>query len=205
LDHQTAHNRQTYDAIAALYDARQTDELHGVMVEPFERLCAVLPTGALVADLGCGPGRHLPLLADRGLRVLGVDLSEGMLTAARGRMPGRLVCADLRALPLASAVLEGAWSSYALLHLDDAGLAVALREVARVLAPGGHVALLLASGEGGTEESVPYADEHSRWFHLRSHDRAVELCRRAGLGVLWSDLVPEAKRLPVRLLARRPQ
>ena len=204
MDARTAHNRRTYDAVAQLYDARLADEQFPVFVEPFRRLCDGLRPGALVADLGCGSGRQLGHLSDRGPQVVGVDLSLGMLAVAAGRAAGRLVAGDLRALPLRSAVLDGAWSSYALLHLDDDGLAAALGEVARVLRPGGSAALLLASGEGAAQEPVAYAPDRSRWFYLRSRERVVELSTAAGLEVLWSDVVPEAVRSPVRVLARRP-
>lgn len=42
-----------------------------------------LPRGSRILDMGCGTGRHAILLAQRGYRVTGVDLSEGMLAEAR--------------------------------------------------------------------------------------------------------------------------
>lgn len=84
-------------------------------------------------------------------------------------------------LPLQTGCLGGAWSSYALLHLDNGRLAAALRELARVLAPGAPAALLLASGEGASHEDVPYAPGRARWFHLRSLGRVRELAVAAGL------------------------
>lgn len=200
MDPRTAENRQTYDQIAPLYDGRLSDELFPVFVEPFDRLCARLSPGALVADLGCGPGRQFGWLRQRGCEVLGVDLSVGMLALAADRAAGRVAAGDLRALPLRSAVLDGAWSSYALLHLDDDGLAAALAELRRVLRPGAPAALLLATGDGASHDPVPYAPEHARWFHLRSLDRVRELAVAAGLEVVWSDVVPEAVRSPARLL-----
>lgn len=204
MDPRTAENRRTYDEIAPLYDGRQPDELYPVAVEPFDRLCAALSPGSTVADLGCGPGRQFGPLRARGFRVLGVDLSAGMLARAALRAPGRLVIGDLRRLPLRSGSLDGAWSSYALLHLDDHDLELALAELARVLRPGAPAALLLASGSGPSHEPVPYAPEHARWFHRRSLHRVRELAVRAGLEVLWSDVVLECWRSPARLLVRAP-
>lgn len=176
--------------------------------EPLERLCGLLAPGARVADLGCGPGRHLVDLETRGLRPVGVDLSTGMLLRARGRTAAPLVQADLRALPFRDACLDGAWSSYALLHLDAAGLAAALAEIARVLVPGGCAALVLAglgagAMAGGALEPVDYAPGEQRWFHVRALPEAVSAVRTAGLQVLEADVVPEAKRSPLRLLVRR--
>lgn len=202
MDEQTAHNRATYDAIATAYDARLPQH-SGVSMHLLDRLCDRLPAGALVADLGCGPGRDLKTLQDGGFRVVGVDLSAGMLTYAASRAPGRVVAADLRALPIGDATVDGVWSSYALLHLDADGLIRAVTEVSRVLRPGGVAALVLASGEGAVLEPVGYAPEHDRWFHLHRLENVTAACWAAGLTVLDADMVPEASRSPVRLLARR--
>lgn len=142
------------------------------------------------------------------MRPVGLDLSAGMLRQARGRSGEPLVQADLRALPLRDGCLDGAWSSYALLHLDDHGLTQALGEVARVLRPGGCAALVLAGAgtaeQGGSFlEPVAYAPERSRWFHVREAGDAVRMAQAAGLEVLEADVVPEARRSPIRLLLRR--
>lgn len=167
-----------------------------------DALCAALPAGALVADLGCGPALHGELLAQRGLTVIGVDMSLGMLARAQRRLPGQLVCGDLRALPIRSASVDGVWSSYALLHLDAAGLEAAFAEMARVLRPRGTAAVLLASVGDGKQE-VPYATDRTRWFFARDLDAATGAACSAGLTVVEADVVPDAPRRPVRLLLRR--
>lgn len=48
----------------------------------------------IVVEVGCGTGRLVDHLASRGARVLGVDLSAGMLAVAAGRVSGRLVRAE---------------------------------------------------------------------------------------------------------------
>lgn len=161
-----------------------------------------MPAGALVADLGCGPGRHLAELAGRGVVPVGIDLSSGMLGRARRRCDW-LVQADLRALPLRSGSLDGVWSSYALLHLDPAGLAAALAEAVRVLRPGGALAVVLASGEGARCEPVPYAPEVTRWFHRHSAAQVGAEAASLSLQVRRLDVVPEAHRSPLRLVALR--
>ena len=173
-----------------------------MLARPLDALLDLLPPDALVADLGCGPGRHLQELGRRGLRAVGVDLSAGMLAVARTR--GRVVQGDLRALPLRSGSVDGVWSCYALLHLDGPGLAQALAEAVRVLRPGGALGLVLAAGEGSEHEPVSYAPELSRWFHLHPAAELERLCTGLGLQVLLADVVPEAHRSPLRLVARRP-
>lgn len=59
---------QTYDAIADSYAAHWAAQ-HPEAVAAYDRLRADLPAGALVADLGCGPGGHAQALQDRGFQA----------------------------------------------------------------------------------------------------------------------------------------
>lgn len=100
-----------------------------------------LPAGARVLDLACGTGDLCRDAARVGLRPIGVDLSVGMLAAARATAP--LVLADALALPVPDGHVDGVVSGFALRNFTD--LSVFLEECARVLRPGGRVALLDAA------------------------------------------------------------
>ena len=96
------------------------------------------PHRATVLDLGCGPGLHLARLAELrpDLCLVGADVSEGMLAAARTAEPRALLtAADAARLPFATDVLAGVMANHMLYHVADQHAAVA--EVRRVLAPGG--------------------------------------------------------------------
>jgi len=101
--------------------------------------------GATVADVGCGNGAYLAELAGRGFagRVLGLDLSPGMLAAARDRSPGyaALLAADATALPLPDGVADLTLAMHMLYHVPDPSQAV--RELRRVTRPGGRVVIVL--------------------------------------------------------------
>ena len=116
-----------------------------------------LPAGSLVVDVGCGPGELCLELARRGHRAVGVDLSEGMLRAAAGT-PVR-VLADGLALPLADGSVDGATCGFALRNVADP--ARLLAELARVLRPGGRLALLeVAEPAWGPARAL-----HRGYFH----------------------------------------
>jgi ubiquinone/menaquinone biosynthesis C-methylase UbiE len=90
----------------------------------------------IVLDAACGTGRHLAWLETVGCRSIGVDLSESMLELASVAAPvAKLVQGDLLALPLQSGSVDVVVCSLALCHVPD--LVSALRELARVLRPGG--------------------------------------------------------------------
>ncbi|MER5215535.1 class I SAM-dependent methyltransferase [Streptomyces sp. NPDC002838] len=104
-----------------------------------------LREGDRVLDAGCGTGRALtPLRAAVGPSgvVLGVDLTPAMLQAAvrAGRdRDGRLLLADVAALPLRSESLDAVFGAGLISHLPHP--AEDLRELARVVRPGGVLAL----------------------------------------------------------------
>ena len=107
--------------------------------------------GETVADVGCGNGAYLAELARRGFpgRVLGLDLSPGMLDAARARLtsvgravrPGEvaLLAADATALPLPDGAVDLTLAMHMLYHVPDPSQAV--RELRRVTRPGGRAVI----------------------------------------------------------------
>ncbi|MFK0294136.1 class I SAM-dependent methyltransferase [Streptomyces sp. NPDC090442] len=104
-----------------------------------------LRPGQRVLDAGCGTGRALPTLrAAVGAHgtVLGADLTPEMLAAAvragRGACAG-LLLADVARLPLPSAALDAVFAAGLISHLSDS--AGGLAELARVVRPGGRLAL----------------------------------------------------------------
>ncbi len=103
-------------------------------------------------DIGCGPGGFLSPIARRAGRVMGFDLSLGMLAGARKCAPdgqAQLAAADIQELPLFSDsvdVVVAAFMLYHVPHLDRA-----LEELSRVLQTGGAI-LAVTNGPGDKAE-----------------------------------------------------
>jgi ubiquinone/menaquinone biosynthesis C-methylase UbiE len=98
------------------------------------------PTAIL--DVGCGTGRLLRAAHARwpNARLVGIDPSEGMIDAGRGRTRAELHLAGAEAIPLPDRSIDLAFSTIAFHHWADP--ARGLREVARVLRPGGGLVLI---------------------------------------------------------------
>lgn len=144
--------RASYDAVADAYAEQVGGELAGKPADRalLDALAAAVAGGGVIGDLGCGPGHVAAHLRDRGARVVGFDLSPGMLRHAA--VP--VAAGDLLALPLADGSLAAAVAFYSLIHLPPGTEVAALAEIGRVLAPGGT---LLASVHVG--EEVRHLDE----------------------------------------------
>ena len=100
-----------------------------------------LRPGDLVLDVACGTGDFCRELEGAGHRVAGVDFSMGMLRAARTDAP--LFQADALRLPLRDVSVDAVTCGFALRNVTDVG--DLFDELARVVRPGGRIALLEVS------------------------------------------------------------
>jgi demethylmenaquinone methyltransferase/2-methoxy-6-polyprenyl-1,4-benzoquinol methylase len=136
----TALVRTMFDTIAPRYDLVNRLMTFGLDVR-WRRQSAQalgLPAGSVVLDLACGTGDFLKILSGAGLRPFGMDLSWGMLAANRTGAP--LAQVDGAALPLVDGAVDGATCGYALRNFTE--LETVFTEFARVIRPGGRLALL---------------------------------------------------------------
>jgi SAM-dependent methyltransferase len=170
---------QVTDEAAEVYDRFFVPALFGQWPERLLDAGGVRP-GHRVLDIGCGTGAVARAAAERvgpSGAVVGVDRNAGMLAVAR-RAPEAVTwqLAVAERLPLPDASFDRVVCAFALMFLDDAP--AALREMARVLAPGGTVVLATWAAVG---ESPGYA-------------AMVELLRRT-----VGDDAAEALLVPFRL------
>jgi SAM-dependent methyltransferase len=137
--------------------------------------------GRLVLDAGCGGGRYSRLLAEAGVHVVGVDLSDAVDKAAAlcAEFPcARIVQGDLLELPLRDSLFDAAFSIGVLHHTPDPRRAFA--RLASKVKPGGLLAVWLYRRNTWPQEGVNTA---LRAVTRRMPPRILEpFC--AGLGVL---------------------
>ncbi len=166
--------RAMFDRIAPRYDGMNR-LLTGGMDQRWRRIAVdsiEVGPGDRVLDLACGTGDLYELAARRGARVVGADFALEMLRGARRRSPtAAVVQADGAQLPLRDASVDKVVCGFALRNF--AKLLEIFAELARVVAPGGRVALL----EVDRPRSALLRAGHSFYF-----DRVVPL-----IGGLLSD------------------
>lgn len=145
--------RDSYDSAAEAYAEHLCDELSRKPLDRhlLNRFAEEARERGTVADLGCGPGHVAAYLEERGARVVGVDLSPGMIAAASKRWPSLdFRVGDMRRLDLPDASLAGAVAFYAIVHFGADELPVFFAELRRVVAPGGLALLSFhVSNEAG--------------------------------------------------------
>jgi demethylmenaquinone methyltransferase / 2-methoxy-6-polyprenyl-1,4-benzoquinol methylase len=179
--------RSMFDAIAPRYDL--VNRIMTFRLDVGWRRRTVrelgLPRGSTVVDLAAGTGDLCRELATAGHRPIGVDLSFGMLAAARTDAP--LLQGDALRLPLPHGSVDGATCGFALRNLAE--LPAFFRELARVVRPGGRIGLL---------EVAEPANPVLRWGHGIYFGKVVPR-----IGGLLSDA--EAYRYLPRSVAYLPE
>lgn len=126
--------RKTYDDVAGEFSASRAkfwDEL--------AFLAKHIKPGDRVLDIGCGNGRFLPLVKERGGQYVGVDYSEGLIREAKRLHPdGEFVVGDATKLSFLDSKFDVAYSFATIHHVPSKELrAQFIREAARVVKPGG--------------------------------------------------------------------
>jgi demethylmenaquinone methyltransferase/2-methoxy-6-polyprenyl-1,4-benzoquinol methylase len=139
-DEKVAAVREMFDAIAPRYDT--LNRIISLRLDVRWRKKAVrslaLEPGGTVLDLAGGTGDLCIDLEAHGLRPISFDLSYGMLAADRSGAPR--VQADILRLPVYDGSVDGVTCGFALRNLAD--LPTFFAELARVVRPGGRIALL---------------------------------------------------------------
>lgn len=151
-------------------------------------LLALLPPQVVIADLGCGTGAMLPLLAPFAQQVVGIDREEAMLAVAQQRATAfeNIVLSRglLDQLPLPSNHLDLALCQLVLHHVRV--LAPVFAEVARVLKPGGRWVILDMLAHDREEYRSTMGHQHLGF----SQAMMQSLAEGAGLGLQHWRVLP---------------
>jgi len=170
-----------YDGIAPEY-ARSNAEMPPEIIERGIRFLAYLALGARILDVGCGAGRDMAWMEERGFSVTGIDLSTGMLAQARTHVKGELLQMEMSALTFPAASFEGIWCNASLLHVPKVQVPTVLRQMRRVLVPEGMLYLGIQEGSGEGWEVTRFGVE--RFFARYALDEIEALLSQAGFSLL---------------------
>lgn len=146
-----------------------------------------------MADLGCGDGYLLAEIRKSGFggQLIGIDLSETELVAAHARQTGAaLVQARAQALPLGDASLDVVVSHLAFTLMADIDAVV--RELTRVIVPGGRFVTVVGGGPRGDDAFAGFLELARPWMRRIPRLGEVRARSDAGLrelfGAGWTEL-----------------
>lgn len=167
-----------YDQWAFTYDAQPGNLVLHLEAELFGSMLANLSLkNKVIADIGCGTGRHWPLLYNADPASLtGFDLSERMLEKLIAKYPGAYTVKLKDAcLPLPDASCDLLISTLALAHMPDA--ITALQEWVRVLKPGGELLLTDFHPEALQHGGQRTFLHEGEWIAVENHIHSLQRIR----------------------------
>lgn len=195
----TIHSKAFRDFEIAGWEARADgyhrffEPITGRVIEPLLDAARVGP-GTRTLDVATGPGYVAARAAVRGASVVGVDIAEHMVALAASLHPAiEFRQADAESLPFAHGSFDAVVANFLVPHLGRPEQAVA--ELARVLAPGGRLALTAWDAPGQTRligvlldavelagaKSPPALPPGPSFFRFAAEDEFGGLLRRAGV------------------------
>ena len=141
-----------YDAGAANYDGDPYP--NETQQEWVERLLTMCPPGGTVLDAPCGTGRYFSMVADAGLRVVGIDQSSGMLDQARRRG----IAIDLEHVGLQElayvARFDAVMTIDAMENVAPEDWPLVLANLRRAVRPGGHLYMTVEEEDDANVDSA---------------------------------------------------
>jgi SAM-dependent methyltransferase len=150
-------------------DACEGEFIHEVMLRH-------LPRQGLIVDAGCGTAKWPIYLRSRGYRCVGLEISHDACRMARTIDPGLpVIGADLRHIPLADASVDAILSLGVVEH-DEAGPLDQLRELRRILKPGGTLVI-----------AVPFNNLFRRLIWNRLMDRVTRRRREKNVRLGFAE------------------
>lgn len=158
-----------YDSVAKQYANEFFEELAR---KPFDRqlldkFAEEMSGAGVVCELGCGPGQVARYLKDRGVEMRGIDLSPEMVRVAGNLNPDiPFSVGDMSALQLPDDSLAALVLFYSIIHIQREQVTGVLKEMGRVLKPGGKVFLAFHGGDGELHRDEWYGQPVSIDFRL---------------------------------------
>ena len=138
-------NHDVYNAIASQFSSTRS-----FLWKDLLPLAVFARDGDRVLDLGCGNGRLRQLFNKKNISYVGLDQSEGLIAQARKKFPEvRFDIGEMRSLPFADSSFDSVYCVAAFHHLPDHVSQLAcLKEIVRVLSPGGKVIMVNWNANG---------------------------------------------------------
>ena len=183
--------RQAYNLAAQKYHELFHNEMNEKEYDRklLDSFAARFNKDSLICDAGCGPSAHIgKYLFDKGIKIVGVDISEECIELARLYNPKmKFECADIASMPFVNNSFDGLISYYSIINTPKIYISKIFSEFRRVLKPDGF---LLVSVKSGTTEG--YIDDllgikTQTYFSLFIQEEIVNNFSRAGFLLEFFD------------------
>jgi len=188
--------KETYNRIAEdWHHDHSNDEW---WVEGTDAFMKELPQGGRVLDVGCGSGTKSKYFSDHGFRVVGIDISDGLLDIARREVSEaefrELSMTDLDAM---IETFDGVFAQASLLHIPKKDAGEVVKKMAKRLVPGGLLYIAVKEvradkPEEGVLKENDYGYDYERFFSFFTMAELEQYIQDVGLQVISKSRSPNS-------------
>lgn len=199
---------ETYDRIAEDWHKNHTSDTW--WVAETDAFLARLPEGGTVLDVGCGSGVKAKCMMERGFKVVGIDVSEGLLAIARRESPqGDFRLLSMYDLPTLSEQFDGVFAQASLLHIPKKDAARIVSYMAERTNPCGFVYIAVKGArEAAPDEEIKreddYGYEYERFFSYYTPEELERYLVSAGIEVLALSSSPSGRTTWLQIVGQKP-
>jgi SAM-dependent methyltransferase len=190
----------TFSAVAGRYAEKYFDlDVYDPYLERFEKRIGI--RGASVLDVACGPGTVSAYLAKvrPDLKLVGIDLAEGMIQQARLRVPSaEFHLEDCRRIKDFGRTFDAAAFAFGLSYLTDDDVRRFFDSLNATVSESAVRYLATMTGEPRRSGIQSTADGHRVYLQYRSSNDVAQLVERAGYRIEFSDLIESPASAPER-------
>lgn len=192
---------KTYDAIAKFFAPLLTRQnASQEEIAALDSFLSSLPKDAIIADLGCGAGKHGRYCASKGFYVCGFDISKKMIEKAEAynRKDSYTAMEVLQVADMcdfeSKYKFDAVISAYSLIHSTSEQAKAMLINLKRHLKPRAHIFLTVYRGTRAEICREELATDHTLYFRDYMEDEFVSMIEECGYQILqsksWLDIDP---------------
>lgn len=174
-----------------------------------DKFLSYLQPGARILDVGCAGGYKAKYLIDKGMAVVGIDISEEFIKIAKLEVPqGEFFVLDMNDVAELNGEFDGIMAQASLLHVTKIHAPQTVKLLTDKLRSGGYLYLAVKEVRPGQadeaiEEENDYGVPYKRFFSYYTEQELIDYCRAAHLEVVSTNVVPVNKTRWLEVMAKK--
>lgn len=163
----------------------------------------------VVLDVGCGGGTKSQYLIQKGLNVVGIDFSEGLLDIARKNVPGTsFLLLDMREVSTLNQKFDGVFTQASLLHIPKKEIQKTIDGLVSVLKQNGYLYIAVKEAKRGKpDEEIKkendYGYEYERFFSYFTMEELNNYLASSGLEVVYKKANQKGKTNWLQIIGKK--
>jgi len=185
------HNKKIIDLYSQLGIQYIKDLAKGTSPEIYDFI-KLIPKGGRILEIGCAGGRDSKIFAQKGFKVVGIDLVDIFLKEARKLVPqAKFIKMDLLDLKFPKNYFDAIWVNAVLVHIKKKDVPKALKNLYQVLKPRGKIHLREKRGKGIKVIKEKLSQGKTRRFTFYTEDELKKYLEKSGFKIITLGVFPD--------------